>query len=268
LRVKKLLFKQKVLKKGKQMSRKIVAGNWKMNKTASEALLLAKEIEQRDLPSDVTVLLAPPAVYLQNIRQVVGSKTGLYVAAQNCHHEQRGAFTGEISVEMIKSIDIQHVIIGHSERREYFKETNAMIAKKVDLLLSKEMTPIFCCGEPLPIRKKGKHVKYVATQIKESLFHLVHADIKKVVIAYEPIWAIGTGLTATPEQAQDMHFELRKVIRKKYGNEIADNISILYGGSCNAANAKTLFAQPDIDGGLIGGASLKVDDFCTIVNSF
>ena len=250
------------------MSRKIVAGNWKMNKTASEALSLAKDMAQRSLPSDVTVLLAPPAVYLQNIRQVLGEKTGLHAAAQNCHHEQRGAFTGEISAEMIKSIDIQHVIIGHSERREYFKETNAMIAKKVDLLLSKEMTPIFCCGEPLPIREKGKHVKYVSTQIKESLFHLSHADIKKIVIAYEPIWAIGTGLTASPEQAQDMHLELRKVIRKKYGNEIADNISILYGGSCNAANAKTLFAQPDIDGGLIGGASLKADDFYTIINSF
>ncbi|MEO0044535.1 MAG: hypothetical protein RL329_3983 [Bacteroidota bacterium] len=260
-----LIIKTKCLK---NMSQKIVAGNWKMNKTAPEALLLAKEMAQQNLPSDVTVILATPALYLQNIRQVLGDKKGLYAAAQNCHHESRGAFTGEISAEMIQSIDVQYVIIGHSERREYFKENNAMIAKKVDLLLAKEMKPIFCCGEALPIREKGKQVKYVSNQIKEGLFHLGHADIKKIVIAYEPIWAIGTGLTATPEQAQDMHFELRKGIRKKYGNEIADNIRILYGGSCNASNAKTLFAQPDIDGGLIGGASLKAADFCAIIHSF
>jgi triosephosphate isomerase len=251
------------------MSRKkIVAGNWKMNKNFQDALLLATELKKRTMPDNVSVVICPPSVFVESVGRAIEGNTALHLGAQNCHHENAGAYTGEISADMLKSVGASFVIIGHSERREYFKENSLQLIKKLDLLLAKGLTPIFCCGEPLRIREKGTHARYVEKQIKEVLFHLSPQAIQKVVIAYEPIWAIGTGLTASPEQAQEMHAAIRKVLQKKYSVEVADNISILYGGSCNAANAKTLFSQPDVDGGLIGGASLKADDFHTIINSF
>ncbi|MFM2268502.1 MAG: hypothetical protein RL757_1943 [Bacteroidota bacterium] len=249
--------------------RKIVAGNWKMNKTQAEAQLLAGDIAARELPKDVTVVLCPPSVYLDSVSKILNGKSNsLHAGAQNCHHERSGAYTGEVSADMLKSMNIEYCIIGHSERREYYKETTAQLVKKVDIALSLGITPLFCCGEPLRIREKNTHARFVQKQIREALFHLSHEEMKKVVIAYEPIWAIGTGLTASPEQAQEMHANIRKAIEKKYGREIAQSISILYGGSCNAANAATLFALEDVDGGLIGGASLKGDDFFKIISAF
>ena len=247
---------------------KIVAGNWKMNKTFQEAQTLANEIKSKDLAKDVTVILATPSVFCESVGRIISDSANIKIGAQNCYQEERGAFTGEISAEMLQSIGVQYVIVGHSERREYFKENSEVLVKKVDLLLSKNMTPIYCCGEPLDIRNKGKHVSHVAKQIKKEICHLDSDNIQKVVIAYEPIWAIGTGLTASPEQAQEMHAEIRKTLKSKFGKRVADKISILYGGSMNAANAKTLLAQSDVDGGLIGGASLKADDFATIINGY
>lgn len=248
--------------------KKIVAGNWKMNKTYSEALDLAHALTEKPFPSDVTVVVCTPSVYCAEVGKILLGQKCLNVGAQNCHHEESGAYTGEVSASMLQSIGVQYVIIGHSERREYQKETGEVLVKKINLLLSKDMKPIYCCGEPLKIRESGKHISYVAKQIKTELLHLDKEAIKNIVIAYEPIWAIGTGLTASPEQAQEMHNEIRKVIQRKYGKRVSDKISILYGGSANAANAKTLFSQPDVDGGLIGGASLKADDFATICNSY
>jgi triosephosphate isomerase len=248
--------------------RKIVAGNWKMNKTQNDAVELASAIKAHSLPKDVTVVLCPPSVLIHTVGQIIGEHPTLKLGAQNCNQHNSGAYTGEISAAMLQSIGVQYVIIGHSERREYFKEDAPMLVKKIDMLLSKQLTPIYCCGEPLKIREKKSHVRYVAKQIQAELFHLSPEDIQKVVIAYEPIWAIGTGLTATPEQAQEMHKAIRNIIKKKYGKEVANTISILYGGSCNAANAATLFTQKDVDGGLIGGASLNADDFVTISKSF
>lgn len=239
-----------------------------MNKNFQEALSLATELKNRTMPDGISVVLCPPSVFVESVGRVIEPNPTLQLGAQNCHHENAGAYTGEVSVDMLKSIDVSFVIIGHSERREYFKENSLQLIKKLDLLLAKGLTPIFCCGEPLRIREKGTHSRYVEKQIKDVLFHLSPQDIKKIVIAYEPIWAIGTGLTASPEQAQEMHAAIRKTLKKKYSVEVAESISILYGGSCNAANAKTLFSLPDVDGGLIGGASLKADDFYTIINSF
>ena len=251
------------------MSRKkIVAGNWKMNKTYDDALALANALIKKSFPTDVTVVVCTPSVFCSEVGKAFLGFGTLNVGAQNCHHEESGAYTGEVSASMLQSIGVQYVIIGHSERREYQKETGDVLVKKIDLLLSKSMTPIYCCGEPLKIREKGTHVNYVAKQIKSELFHLDKEAMKNIVIAYEPIWAIGTGLTASPEQAQEMHREIRKVVERKYGKRISDKISILYGGSANAAIAKTLFSQPDVDGGLIGGASLKADDFATICNAY
>ena len=248
--------------------KKIVAGNWKMNKTHADALSLAKALTEKSLPSDVIVVVCTPSVYCSEVGTIYLARFFLKLGAQNCHHEERGAFTGEISAEMLQSIGVQYVIVGHSERREFQKETGEVLVKKINLLRSKGMTPIYCCGEPLKIRESGRHINYVAKQIKLELFHLDKEAMKNIVIAYEPIWAIGTGLTASPEQAQEMHHEIRKMIQRKFGKKVSDKISILYGGSANAANAKTLFSQPDIDGGLIGGASLKADDFATICNAY
>ena len=248
--------------------KKIVAGNWKMNKTHADALSLAKALTEKSLPSDVIVVVCTPSVYCSEVGTILANHKTLNVGAQNCHSEESGAYTGETSASMLQSIGVQYVIVGHSERREYQKETSAVLAKKINLLLSKNMKPIYCCGEPLKIREIGRHINYVAKQIKLELFHLDKEAMKNIVIAYEPIWAIGTGLTASPEQAQEMHREIRKMIQRKFGKKVSDKISILYGGSANAANAKTLFSQPDIDGGLIGGASLKADDFATICNAY
>ncbi len=236
-----------------------------MNKTLEEGLELTKEIlEKVDKPKGL-VVIAPPLTHLREVGKMIKVRKYFHIAAQNCHHEPKGAFTGEVSADMVASVGAEFVIIGHSERRQYFKEKNDMLAAKVNLTLARGMRPIFCCGEPLHIREVDTHVGYVAKQLKASLFHLHEEDFKKVVIAYEPIWAIGTGRTASSQQAQDMHHAIRVLISKKYGKAVADMIPILYGGSCNAQNAPELFTQPDVDGGLIGGASLKAEDFAAII---
>jgi triosephosphate isomerase len=247
------------------MRQRIVAGNWKMNKTLDEGVELAKAIlDKTDKPKGL-VVVAPPFTHLRDVGKAIKVRKGFHLAAQNCHHEEKGAFTGEVSAEMLVSAGCEFVIIGHSERRQYFKEKDAELAAKVNLAISKGLRPIFCCGEPLHIREVDTHVRYVAKQLKAALFHLNEPDFRKVVIAYEPIWAIGTGRTASSQQAQDMHQAIRVLVAKKYGKAVADDTSILYGGSCNAQNAPELFAQPDVDGGLIGGASLKADDFAAII---
>ncbi|GAB4037747.1 triose-phosphate isomerase [Spirosoma gilvum] len=252
------------------MRKKIVAGNWKMNKTADEATALVSEVIDKvkaEVTGDVTVVLCPPAVYLTTTRQAITPGGQISLGAQNCHEKASGAYTGEISAPMLQSIGVDYVILGHSERREYFGETNAQLAAKVNIALENGLIPIFCCGESRDLRENGDYVGFVKDQITESLFHLSAESFAKVVIAYEPIWAIGTGLTASSAQAQDMHFELRQHIASQYGDSIAQDITILYGGSANAQNAAELFAQPDVDGGLIGGASLKAPDFLTVVKA-
>jgi len=253
------------------MRKKIVAGNWKLNNTMEEGLKLSSEIANMindELRDDVTVVLGTPFIHLSGVSKLVESTNKLHVAAQDCSSHEAGAYTGEISVSMIQSTGASHVIIGHSERREYHNETNAELATKVDLALKAGLTPIFCCGESLDIRESGKHEDFVSTQLTESLFHLTEEQMNKVVIAYEPIWAIGTGVTASSAQAQEMHKALRAHLATKFGDTLAENTSILYGGSCKPSNANELFTQPDIDGGLIGGASLKSRDFMDIIKSY
>lgn len=247
------------------MRQQIVAGNWKMNKTLAEGLELTKALLEKIENPKGLVVVTPPSILLVEVGKMIKGKKGFHLSAQNCHHEAQGAFTGEISAAMVASTGADFVIIGHSERREYFQETNDLLTKKVDLALKNNLRPIFCCGEPLNIREADTHESYVADQLEASLFHLSEADFRKVVIAYEPIWAIGTGRTASSDQAQEMHLAIRDLVAKKYGKEVADATSILYGGSCNAQNAPDLFCQPDVDGGLIGGASLKADDFAAII---
>lgn len=253
------------------MRKKIVAGNWKMNKTMEEALILASEVVHMvkdEVNAEVQVIIAPPALYLNTLQKHTEGVANMGIAAQNCSNKASGAYTGEVSASMLKAIGVTHVILGHSERRQYFNETNEQLAEKVNIVLENELTPIFCCGESLELRQGGTFLESVATQLTESLFHLSAEELSKVVIAYEPIWAIGTGLTASSEQAQEMHAYLRGHLATKYGQEIADGISILYGGSCNEKNAAELFACPDVDGGLIGGASLKSREFTNIAKSF
>lgn len=253
------------------MRQHIVAGNWKMNNTLNEGLKLTTEIINMvadELRGDTKVILAPPFIHLTQVKSLIKGAKNVHLSAQNCNQNPSGAFTGEVSAAMLASIGVEYVIIGHSERREYFNETNAQLAAKVDLVLSNGLIPIFCCGESLDIRESGNFIDFICNQIKESLFHLSEADFSKIVIAYEPIWAIGTGKTASSEQAQEVHAALRKYIASKYGEQIADDTSILYGGSAKPDNAKELFACPDVDGGLIGGASLKSRDFVDIVKSF
>ena len=251
------------------MRKNIVAGNWKMNNTLNEGISLAEEIVGApDLDADVQVVLGTPYIHLVNVSSMVEDSGNIEVSAQNCSDKESGAYTGEISTEMIKSTGAKYVIIGHSERREYFTESNELLAEKVNRTLSSGLIPIFCCGEPLEIREADTQYEYVCNQLTAGLFHLSDEEFSKIVIAYEPIWAIGTGKTASSEQAQEMHAKLRKHLADKYGNEAADNLSILYGGSCKPSNAEELFACPDVDGGLIGGASLKSEDFVAIVNSF
>lgn len=253
------------------MRKQIVAGNWKMNKTAEEALILASEVVNMvkdEVNTDVQVIIAPPALYLSTLQKYTETALNIGIAAQNCSNKASGAYTGEISASMLKSIGVTHVILGHSERRQYFNETNEQLAEKVNIVLENGLTPIFCCGETLELRQGGDFLAFVASQLTDSLFHLSDEDFAKVVIAYEPIWAIGTGLTASSEQAQEMHAYLRGHLATKYGQEAADNTSILYGGSCNEKNAPELFACADVDGGLIGGASLKSREFTNIAKSF
>jgi triosephosphate isomerase len=249
---------------------KIAAGNWKMNTTLDSGLQLINDIKAGvgQLPENVKVVFGVPYITLAEAAKAVASSDKLNIAAQNCYDKESGAYTGEISVDMIKSTGAGYVIIGHSERREYFQEDELVLSTKVDLALSRDLTPIYCCGEPLTIREANDHFKLVQSQIEGGLFHLDATAVKKVVIAYEPVWAIGTGVTATPEQAQEMHAFIRQLLEKKYGAETADEITILYGGSVNAKNAAELFAKPDVDGGLVGGASLKAQDFLTIIHAF
>ncbi len=253
------------------MRKHIVAGNWKMNNTIEEGQILASEVVGlvgNEVDSEVTLILGTPFVHLLPVVQLTEQSDKVFTAAQNCSQHSSGAYTGEVSVSMLKSTGVNFVIIGHSERRQYFNETNNQLAQKVDLALAEDLTPIFCCGEPLEIREDGSFFDYVCNQLTESLFHLTREQISSLVIAYEPIWAIGTGKTATAQQAQDMHAKIRAHLASQYGDEIANEISILYGGSCKPDNAKELFANPDVDGGLIGGASLNARDFVDIAKSF
>ena len=252
------------------MRQKIVAGNWKMNTTAEEGQKLTSEIVnmvQDEISADVQVVLAPPFTHLASVGKLIGSSKKIALASQNVNENESGAYTGEVSVAMLRSVGVEWVIIGHSERRQYFKESGEQLAKKVDAALKGDLRPIFCCGEPLEVREKEQHESYVKQQLQESLFHLSKEQISKVVIAYEPVWAIGTGKTASAEQAQEMHKSIRKQIAEKWGDEVAGQIRILYGGSMKPDNAKELMDQLDVDGGLIGGASLKSRDFLQIIKS-
>jgi triosephosphate isomerase len=252
------------------MRQKIVAGNWKMNKTLQEANVLTSEIMSMvadEVKGNVKVVFCTPFPYLIPVKNQLGNNNRISVGAQICSEHESGAYTGEVSAGMLKSMDIPYVILGHSERRQYFGEDGKLLAKKVDVALKNNLIPIFCCGEPLEIREKGTHEQLVKQQVEESLFHLSAESLQKVVIAYEPVWAIGTGKTATSQQAQDMHAVIRKHLAGKFGQTVADSISILYGGSVNAANAKELFANADVDGGLVGGASLKSREFTDIIKS-
>lgn len=251
------------------MRKQIAAANWKMNLSYQEAEILLDEILEAEIRLDFhqLTIFAVPFPYLIMSRSEVEDEMNYEVAAQNCHHKKSGAYTGEVSVDMLHSIGVNYCIVGHSERREYNGETNGMLADKVNLCLEQDIIPIFCCGEPLLIRDAGTQNDFVAQQLKESLFHLSSVEIKNIIIAYEPIWAIGTGKTASTEQAQEIHHYLRSVIAGKYGAEIANEIPILYGGSVKAGNAKELFACPDVDGGLVGGASLIAADFIEIIKA-
>ena len=241
-----------------------------MNKNFNEAedlLFEIKELLETKKPKNVDVIVCPPAIFLE-LAGDVAIESEFSVGGQNLSNYPSGAYTGEISAQMLYSAGVDYCIIGHSERRKYFDESNDVLATKVKLALENEITPIFCCGELLPEREADNHFNIVKSQIEESLFDLNAYDFNKVIIAYEPVWAIGTGVTATPQQAQEMHAYIRSLVSEKYSAEIADETTILYGGSCNAKNAKELFANPDVDGGLIGGASLKAEDFLIIANSF
>ena len=252
------------------MRKQVVAGNWKMNKNVQESTQLATEIvsKVKDLTLNNTRVIVTPTFV--NISEVVNVTKGsaVEVAAQNMHQAKSGAYTGEISAEMLTSLGLKTVILGHSERREYFGETDAILAKKVDAALENNLEVVFCFGEVLEDRKSDNHFNVVESQIKNGLFHLEASAWKNIILAYEPVWAIGTGETASPEQAQEMHAFIRKIIADKYNQEVADSVSILYGGSVKPSNAKEIFSKEDVDGGLIGGAALNSDDFVSLVKSF
>jgi len=251
------------------MRKNIVAGNWKMNKNLQEGIELAKELNEalKNKTPNCEVVIGTPFIHLASVVNSVDT-TKIGVAAQNCADKESGAYTGEVSAAMVASTGAKYVILGHSERRAYYQETPEILKEKVKLALANGLTPIFCIGEVLEEREANKHFDVVKSQIEESLFELSTEDFGKIVLAYEPVWAIGTGKTATADQAQEIHAFIRKTLVEKYGQEVADNTSILYGGSCNAANAKELFSNPDVDGGLIGGASLGVDKFMPIIEAF
>lgn len=251
------------------MRKQIAAANWKMNLTITEGEQLLDQLlsHSYDLNENRQVVFAVPAPYLAMAQGKVSAKPHIFVAAQNCYNQKSGAYTGETSVVMLNSLGITHVVLGHSERREYFQESHSFLAEKVNIALEHGITPIFCCGEPLQIREAGAQNEYVATQLEESLYHLSADQLKQVVIAYEPIWAIGTGKTATSAQAQEMHAYIRQQLASQYGTYVANAITILYGGSVKASNARELFSQPDVDGGLVGGASLLAEEFNTVINS-
>lgn len=247
------------------MRKRIVAGNWKMNLDWSEAKALADSIKELEI-DQIEVIIFPSSLYLTAL--ALENDSNIKIGAQNAYPKPSGAYTGEQSFSQLKAIGVTHVLIGHSERREYFAESNAFLKEKVDACLELGLTPIFCCGEALAIRENKDEKSFVTNQIKESLFHLSAEEFSKCVLAYEPIWAIGTGLTASSEQAEEMHLCIREFIADKYGNQVAESISILYGGSCNEKNAKELFACENVDGGLIGGAALKSASFSQIIQAF
>ncbi len=251
------------------MRKQIAAANWKMNLTLAEAVALTDGLLQKEqsLTDHQQVVFGVPFPYLATIAQKVKNSKGIAIAAQNCSNKKSGAYTGETSVDMLLSVGVTHVILGHSERREYFNESNQLLAEKVNICLENNLVPLFCCGEPLAIRETESQNEYVAVQLSESLFHLSAAQMTNFIIAYEPIWAIGTGKTASNAQAQEMHAHIRAVLTKQYGADVANTVSILYGGSVKAANAHDIFGEPDVDGGLVGGASLIVDEFDTIIKS-
>jgi triosephosphate isomerase len=249
------------------MRKKIVAGNWKMNKTFPEALDLSAKIVNLNNNNNCLLILFPPTIFASEIIKHT-KNTSIKVGVQNSSQYEAGAYTGEISADMIQSIGIEYALVGHSERREYFNEENKVLALKVNQLLKNGITPIYCCGEMFPEREKSNHFNVVKSQLEEGLFHLNELQIENCIVAYEPVWAIGTGVTATSEQAQEMHQYIRELLTEKYGHKISESISILYGGSCNPSNAKELFANKDVDGGLIGGASLVAENFIAIANSF
>lgn len=252
------------------MRKKVVAGNWKCNTTVQEGVELAKAVNElvaKEGAKDVVVVLGTPFTHMTSVVDAVDTNR-IGVSAQNCAAEAKGAFTGEVSAAMVKSTGAEYVILGHSERREYYGETSEILNKKVALTLENGLTPIYCCGEALDIREAGTQNDFVKTQLEETVFNLSAEDFSKIIIAYEPIWAIGTGVTASSEQAQEMLAFIRGLITDKFGAEVAEETSILYGGSCSPKNANELFANPDIDGGLIGGASLKAEDFLAIINAY
>ena len=252
------------------MARKIVAGNWKLNNNVEESQALASELvalANNEAPNDVEIVVCPPTVNIYPVAQKTNG-SAVSVGAQNCYSKETGAFTGELAPSMAKSAGAEYIILGHSERREYFNEDDSFLADKVKAVLAAGLTPIFCCGETLGQRESGIHFDFVKGQLTNGLFDLSSEDFAKVVIAYEPIWAIGTGVTASSEQAQEMHKVLRDHLATKYGQELADATPLLYGGSCKPGNAQELFACADVDGGLIGGASLSARDFMDIIKSY
>jgi triosephosphate isomerase len=251
------------------MRKQIAAANWKMNLSYSEAetLLDALVAQAPPMQGDRLALIAVPFPYLLLAKQKLAATQAVWVTAQNCAATNNGAYTGEVSAAMLQSMQIEYVLIGHSERREYYHETNAVLTEKINRALESGIKPVFCCGEPLAIREAGTENQFVETQLQESLFHLSAEQITGFIIAYEPIWAIGTGKTASSDQAQDMHRHIRSVLAARYGQSVADSISILYGGSVKAANAVEIFGKPDVDGGLVGGASLNATEFSSIMGS-
>ena len=251
------------------MRKNIVAGNWKMNKTFQEGIEFTKELKDllANEKTNCEVVICTPFIHLAAAATIL-EVSPIGVGAENCADKEAGAYTGEVSAAMVASTGAKYVILGHSERRAYYGETAGILKEKVKLALANDLTPIFCIGEVLAEREAGKQNEVVYAQLKDSLFDLSVADFSKLVLAYEPVWAIGTGKTATPQQAQEMHAYIRSTVAEKYGNDVADNVSILYGGSCNPSNAKELFSNPDVDGGLIGGAALKITDFKGVIDGF
>ncbi len=252
------------------MRKNIVAGNWKMNTTLSAGVELASQVDNalKAVTPKCDVIICVPFTHLAPVNAIITNKGKLGLGAENCADHVKGAYTGEVSAEMVASTGATYVILGHSERRQYYGETAETLREKVALALANGLTPIFCIGEVLEEREAGKHFDVVKAQLEDGLFNLSAEDFSKIIVAYEPVWAIGTGKTATAEQAEEIHKYVREVIAEKYGKDVAENTSILYGGSCKPGNARELFAQPDIDGGLIGGAALKCEDFMGIVNAF
>ena len=252
------------------MRRKIVAGNWKMNTTYNEAMDLVAELKAsltEEVVGETGVIITPPSLFLSDVVNELVDNPCIAVAAQNCHEKDSGAYTGEISAPMLASLDLDAVIIGHSERREYFGETNANCNAKISQALNNELAAIYCIGETLDERKSGKYMDVILQQCAEGLEGFIDQDMDNIILAYEPVWAIGTGETASPEQAQEVHAGIRAWLVERFGSQTAEDVTILYGGSCKPGNAAELFSQPDIDGGLIGGASLSADDFTAIIEA-